>query len=145
MEGCKTERAATRLNSVSPIFLVADVVKAAEYYRDVLGFRFDRYWGEPPCFCIVWRDAVEVFLKGPECPGQEVRVQPNRSHSEAWDIYINVNDADALLAELRAKGAKIVREPEDTVYHMREFEVEDLNGYAICFGQDISGSAPADG
>jgi catechol 2,3-dioxygenase-like lactoylglutathione lyase family enzyme len=50
-----------RLKHSHPIFLVKDVVKAAEYYRDVLGFRFDRYWGEPPCFCTVWRDAVEVF------------------------------------------------------------------------------------
>jgi catechol 2,3-dioxygenase-like lactoylglutathione lyase family enzyme len=50
-----------RLKHSHPIFLVKDVVKAAEYYRDVLGFRFDRYWGEPPCFCTVWRDAVEIF------------------------------------------------------------------------------------
>lgn len=131
-----------KLTAIHPIFLVQDVVKTAEYYRDVLGFRFDRYWGEPPCFCIVWRDNVEIFLKGPECPGQEIVVRSNRSHIGAWDAYINVSDADALCAELRGKGAKIVREPEDTVYFMREFEIEDINGYAIGFGQDIS---PRDG
>ena len=40
---------------ISPCFLVDDVVKSAEYYRDVLGFHFERYWGEPPCFVIVIR------------------------------------------------------------------------------------------
>ena len=29
------------------VFLVASVENAAEFYRDILGFSFDRYWGEP--------------------------------------------------------------------------------------------------
>jgi hypothetical protein len=33
-----------QLKSVAPCLLVDDVVKTAEYYRDVLGFHFDRYW-----------------------------------------------------------------------------------------------------
>lgn len=134
-----------KLTAIHPIFLVHDVVKTAEYYRDKLGFTFNRYWGEPPCFCIVWRDSVEIFLKGPECPGQELVVRPNRSHSDAWDVYIRVTDADAMCAELRGKGVKIVREPENTVYEMREFEIKDINGYAICFAHDTSGpNAPSD-
>ena len=36
--------------------LVADVEAAANYYRDTLGFRYERFWGEPPAFCILWRD-----------------------------------------------------------------------------------------
>ena len=48
---------------VSPLFLVPDVLKAAEYYRDVLGFSFNKPYGEPPCFVIVWRDCVDVMLK----------------------------------------------------------------------------------
>lgn len=34
-----------QLKSVSPCLLVDDVVKSAEYYRDTLGFHFDRYLG----------------------------------------------------------------------------------------------------
>lgn len=128
--------ASNRLKQSHPIFLVKDVVKSAEYYRDVLGFRFDRYWGEPPCFCIVWRDAVEIFLKQPECP-EQAAIQPNGSGG-AWDAYINVDSADALFEELRAKGATIVREPDDTVYEMREFEVRDPDGHLLCFAHDIS-------
>ena len=41
----------------------------------------------------------------------------------------------------RAKGAKIVREPNDTVYEMREFEVRDPDGHLLCFAHDISGQA----
>ena len=37
---------------ISACFLVDDVIKSADYYRDVMDFHFDRYWGEPPCFVI---------------------------------------------------------------------------------------------
>lgn len=32
----------------APTFLVADLVKSAEYYRDSLGFTYPMIWGEPP-------------------------------------------------------------------------------------------------
>lgn len=131
------QKTASRMTHICPVFLVDDIVKSAEYYRDVLGFKFDRYWGEPPCFCMLCRGGVEIFMSGPEKPGTK-QMRANRSHTEAWDAYIRVSDAEGLCAEFRAKGAKIVRDPCDTCYEMREFEVEDINGYALCFGQDIS-------
>ena len=54
-----------------PQFAVPDLVRTAEYYRDVLGFTIAGYWdGEhvslvpetPPVFAIVWRDQVQVFF-----------------------------------------------------------------------------------
>lgn len=62
-------KVAMKLHAIHPVFLVDDIVKSAEYYRDVLGFTFNRYWGEPPCFCMVARGAIEIFLSGPETPG----------------------------------------------------------------------------
>lgn len=129
---------AVKLTNIHPVFLVDDIVKSAEWYRDVLGFTFDCYWGEPPCFVMLARGEVEIFLSGPECPGEKI-MRPNRSRTEAWDAYIRVSDALALLAEFKGKGAKIVRGPEDAFYDMREFEVEDVNGYALCFAQNVSG------
>lgn len=137
MSDCKTQQAGQRLTHIVPVFLVDDIVKSAEWYRDVLDFRFERYWGEPPCFCMLCRGDVEIFLSGPERPGEKI-MRPNRSHTEAWDAYIRVSDADSLCEEFRAKGATIAREPCNTFYQMREFEVEDVNGYCLCFGQDIS-------
>jgi predicted enzyme related to lactoylglutathione lyase len=55
----------------------------------------------------------------------------------AWDAYIWIEDADALHAELKSKGAKIVRGVFDQPYRCRDFEVEDCNGYRLCFGQSI--------
>ncbi len=127
----------------SPSFIVDDVVKSAEYYRDILGFRFERYWGEPPCFVILGRDRAEISLGSPGATGL---MRPNRkAHSgAAWDVYVWVTDVDALHREYLAKGAKILRGPESTFYNMREIEVEDCNGYVLCFGQDITPASAAE-
>lgn len=66
-------------------------------------------------------------------------MRPNGQRG-VWDAYIRVDNADTFCEELRAKGAKIVREPETAFYQMREFDVEDINGYRLCFAHDTSGS-----
>jgi uncharacterized glyoxalase superfamily protein PhnB len=124
-----------QIRSVSPYFFVSDLVRAAEYYRDKLGFGFDRYWGEPPCFVMVRRDGVQFMLRSGLYGG---RPQPNQVlDCDTWDAYVYVRDADRLHAEFAGKGADIVRPPEDQDYQCRDFEVRDLDGYVLCFGQDI--------
>jgi predicted enzyme related to lactoylglutathione lyase len=129
-------RVKEQFKSVSPCLLVDDVIKSAEFYRDVLGFHFDRYWGEPPCFVILLRDSVEISLNNPRGSGP---VHPNRkAHAEApWDVYVWVNDLSALHQELQSKGAKVIRGPEETFYHTCEIDIEDCNGYVLCFGQNL--------
>ena len=60
-----------RFIAAVPQFSVPDVVRAAEYYRSVLGFQIAGYWdGEqvsfatdpPPVFAIVWRDQIQMFF-----------------------------------------------------------------------------------
>jgi PhnB protein len=51
-----------RFEGAVPQFTVPDVVRTAEYYRDVLGFQIAGYWGTPPVFAIVRRDEVELFF-----------------------------------------------------------------------------------
>ncbi len=133
-----TDPGARQLLETFPIFFVRDVPAAADYYRDKLGFRYDRLWGEPPGFIIVQRDTAGFMLRG----GQEGgKPQPNRRLDPwAWDAYVYVRDADVLHAELVERGADIVRPPEDQFYGCRDFEVRDLDGYILCFGQDLPGS-----
>jgi uncharacterized glyoxalase superfamily protein PhnB len=123
--------------SVSVCFLVDDIVATAEYYRDVFGFFFHRYWGEPPCFVMLQRGGVEFFFSS---NGPKGIVRPNHVASPefTWDAYVRCHDVDVLYQEFKAKGAQITREPEVAFYEMKEFEVKDCNGYILCFAQDVS-------
>jgi hypothetical protein len=48
---------------------------------------------------------------------------------------VYVYDADALHAELRAKGANVPSEPISQPWGLREFRVLDIEGNQITFGQ----------
>jgi len=119
--------------NAAPLFLVDDVVASADYYRDKLGFQYERFWGEPPCFCMVWRSGVTIMLN--QIAGASM--QPNRKtdpHGEVWDAYIWVDNADRLHDEFKSKGVNIARAICDQEYGCRDFDVEDCNGYRLCFG-----------
>jgi hypothetical protein len=90
----------TKLKSIAPQFAVPDVVAAAEYYRDILGFRILGYFGQPTVFSIVARDNVEIQLgKSDPTAGPA----PNSVQREdGLDAYVWVTDVDSSFAELRA-------------------------------------------
>jgi predicted enzyme related to lactoylglutathione lyase len=122
--------------SIAPYFLVDDVVASANFYRNKLGFHYERFWGDPPAFCIVKRSGIVIMLSQLETKGL---IRPNSkavADGDAWDAYVWVEDADALYAEFKGKGAKIVRDLCDQPYGCRDFDVEDCNGYRLCFGHD---------
>lgn len=127
---------AVRLTMVSPQFIVPDVTSAAEYYRDVLGFRILGYFQDPPVFAMVARDAVEIHF-GKADDG--ARASPNvlRRRGLGLDAYIWVNDLDALHAELKGRGAKIIEAPAVRVYKCYEMVVEDNFGFHLCFSMDF--------
>lgn len=130
--------AAAQLEHATPYLLVDDVYQSAEYYRDRLGFRFEQFWGEPPRFVMMLRDGIRIMLRAAAEPGGESVARPNhRRVQHSFDAYVRVRDVDALYAELRGRGANLLYEPCDRPHDCREFEIEDLNGYRICFGQDL--------
>ncbi len=111
---------------------------AAHYYRDTLGFSFNRFWGDPPSFCMVTRGGVVIMLAQIET---SALVRPNNlvdREGGDWDAYVGVPNADALHAEVAAKGATIARGLSDQECGCRDFDVLDCNGYRLCFGQDLA-------
>jgi catechol 2,3-dioxygenase-like lactoylglutathione lyase family enzyme len=127
-----------RFEAVTPQFTVPDLVKTANYYRDVLGFRISSFWdGEravqipkgPVYFAIVCRDHVQVFFN------QADGAAPRSGPAEGYDAYFHVAGVDALSAELRRRGADIIEEPGDRIYGQRELVVRDCNGLTLAFAQ----------
>ena len=129
---------AIQCRSIAPQFAVPNVVTAAEYYRDVLGFRICGYFGDPPMFAIVARDQVEIQF-GQVDPG--AAAAPNvKRREDGLDAYIWVYDVDVLHAELVERGAKILEGPVTREYHCYELLVEDIFGFRLVFAVDLASS-----
>lgn len=122
----------------APILLVKDVVAAANYYRDRIGFAYDRFWGDPPCFCILYRDRFHLMLSQVEDPA--FIVPHYRAVEKMWNVYFWVDDARGMYEELVKRGATIDYELCAQPYGCLEFGIQDLDGYDIAFGQDLEQS-----
>ncbi len=129
-----------RFTAIVPQFTVLDLVRTAEYYRDVLGFQITGYWdGErvsldptaPPVFAIVRRGQVQIFFSHSD----QSDVRTGRAQG-AYDAYVRVTEIDVLAEELSARGADILDGPEDRVYGQRELVVRDCNGLILAFGEE---------
>lgn len=114
---------------IAPQLVVSDVVKTAEYYHDVFGFKILGYFAEPPVYAIVERDGVEMHFGKNEATG----ISNAEVRSGSFDVYIWVSDIDALFEELTASGAEIVEGPVKRVYESTEIVVRDCNGFTLVF------------
>jgi uncharacterized glyoxalase superfamily protein PhnB len=122
-----------KIISSAPILFVRDVKASAEHYRDAMGFRFDRFYGDPPSFVILGRDGFHVMLKS--VPDRSAIIPRRDVSSNLWDMYFWVDDAEALYREFQGRGAKIDYDLCDQPYGCREFGTQDIDGHDIGFGQ----------
>jgi uncharacterized glyoxalase superfamily protein PhnB len=125
-----TSSSAILLREAATLFVVQDVIRSVEHYRDVLGFRVEFTYGEPTFYAGVERDNVAIHLQA----ASETKRQPGHGA-----INVFVTGVDALYEELRSRGARTLEEPADRPYGMRNFNVNDLDGNQLSFGESTNG------
>jgi predicted enzyme related to lactoylglutathione lyase len=122
-----TTKAAVSLCGAATVFVVEDVIRSVEHYRAVLGFRTEFTYGEPTFYAGVERDGVVIHLQA----AAGSKRQPGQGA-----VNVFVTDVDALYAELKSRGARVLNEPRDYPYGMRDFDIHDLDGNQLCFGME---------
>lgn len=109
-----------------PEIPVANIDKAAAYYVNTLGFTFD--WGdEQGGIAGVSRENCRLFITNSsfrEC-------FRNNSPILFWLNLNNKAEVDELFTQWKTAGAKIVSEPEDKSWNLRQFTAADLDGNLI--------------
>jgi predicted enzyme related to lactoylglutathione lyase len=110
-----------QLRQALPELPLDDVSRGVAYYRDVLGFKVNYAQHD---LGVMDRDDITLLL-----------VARTERHTGIGSCYVYVRDADALHAELRARGANLRGEPISHPWGLRDFHVLDLEGNQIRFGQ----------
>lgn len=123
-----------KLNGIAPTFVVKDVVKTAEYYRDALGFKILGYFAEPPVYAMVARDSVEIHF-GKADDGSETQVNASVRKGLGNDVYVFVSDINALFEEFKRGGVNITEGPVQRIYGCTEITIRDCNGFQLVFGE----------
>jgi catechol 2,3-dioxygenase-like lactoylglutathione lyase family enzyme len=120
------------LVGAATIFTVRDLAVSVAYYRDALGFTVTFQYGEPAFYTCLCRDEVAIHLRA------GTRWTPGNGA-----IAVFVKDVDALHDEMIARGAKVLKPPQDYDYGMRDFDVADPDGNQLTFGMETQSAATA--
>lgn len=120
----------------APYFPISNVEQSVAFYEQTLGFQCEYSAGTPLQFAICSRDGLAIMLRRVAAPE---RIVPTEKQGGTWDAFFWVSDAQALHAELNAKGAEIVYGPViQESYRMKEFAVRDCDGHVLGFGQALA-------
>ena len=109
------------------VFVVTDIAKSVEHYRDALGFTVTFQYGKPTYYACLCRDEVALHLLA----SHETKRLPGNG-----GICVFVKDVDGIHAEFAARGAKVIKPPQNYDYGMRDFDVVDLDGNHLTFGME---------
>jgi predicted lactoylglutathione lyase len=122
-----------RFPQAVPEIPVSNVETAAGYYVNILGFSFD--WGND-------EGGIGGISQG-NCRMFLTNKQFHESYGTTGPvmIWLNLNskqEIDELYQRWKHAGAKIIAEPEDKPWNLREFRIEDLDGNQFRVFYDFS-------
>jgi uncharacterized glyoxalase superfamily protein PhnB len=133
-----------KLSDVTPNLVVSNVERSLAFYRDVLGFSVTATVPDAAPLAFAWmqRDGVSVFLNSLESVEEHADLAARQIGGTATlFITIEADDVnsgiDALFASISPR-AKVMMKLKDQFYGMREFGIEDPDGYVVFFAQRIA-------
>ena len=121
---------------LTPNLLVASVERSLAFYVDTLGFARGMTVPEasPFAFASVTGGAVEIFLNDAATAVKEYPAFAGKPLGATGTLYIEVEGVDALHDRIKST-VKIVMPIATQFYGMREFAIEDPDGYVLTFGE----------
>ena len=145
----------TRITGIAAAFLVDNVERTAEWYRDHLGFTINEYFRDDhgphneddhnhpalgeAVFEILERDGQRLILTRTTEPEHGVRSNATFSPGSP-DIYIWCEGVEALFSAVKSSSdLTFVHELEHRPYGLTEFALADCDGRLIVVGGPTDG------
>jgi predicted enzyme related to lactoylglutathione lyase len=119
-----TKEKMTSVGRPVPELPVADVERAQQHYKDVLGFEIGWLYTDAVIGSVSRGDIGPIFFRKKEQP------------FEPAVHWIYAADIDASYQELKSSGANIVEPLEKKPWGLRQFTVKDLDGNLFYFHHD---------
>jgi len=123
---------------LTPNLLVANVERSLAFYTDTLGFERGLTVPEqsPFVFASVTSGSIEIFFNDAATAVKEYPAFGGKPLGASGTMFIELEGVDGLHDRLQS-SAKIVMPLETKFYGMREFAIEDPEGYVVTFAERV--------
>ena len=119
---------------ISPTLAVRNMKQTIEFYRDSLGFQMGMPFpdADSPEYADLSKDGMVIML----VPTQNVGVGNEEKLGTGVNLYMQIDgDIDEYYGELKSKGVRVIVDIKDEPFGIRDFTVEDINGYKLTFNR----------
>jgi len=122
------------MGDISPLLAVRNMKQTIEFYKNSLGFRLGMTLpdADSPEYADLSKDGMVLMF----IPAQNHGIGSEEKLGIGVNIYMNIDgDIDEYYNELKNRNVRIAVEIKDEPYGVRDFTVEDIDGYKLTFSQ----------
>ncbi len=119
---------------ISPALAVRNMIQTIQFYRDSLGFKMGMTFpnADNPEYADLSKDGMVLMFISAE----NIGISRDEKLGMGVNLYMQIDgNIDKYYNELKDKNVKIVVDIKDEPYGVRDFTVEDMDGYKLTFNQ----------
>jgi uncharacterized glyoxalase superfamily protein PhnB len=121
---------------LSPLLAVRNMKETIEFYKNTLGFKMGMAFpdADNPEYADLSKDGMVLMF----IPAKDHGIGSREKLGVGVYLYMEIDgNIDEYYAELKSKGVKIVADIKDEPYGVRDFSIEDINGYQLAFNRRL--------
>ncbi len=122
------------MGCISPTLAARNMKETIDFYKNSLGFQVGVCFPDAskPEYADISKDGMVLMF----IPDQNCGIGSEEKLGVGVNIYMQIDgDIDEYYAELKKRGVRIAVDIKDEPYGIRDFTVEDINGYRLTFNQ----------
>ena len=122
------------MGNLSPLLAARNMKRTIEFYKNTLGFEMGMAFptADDPEYVDLIKDGMVLMFISAENMG----VGSEDIFGIGVNLYMQIDgDIDEYYEELKKKGVKLVEDIKDEPFGIRDFTIEDIDGYRLTFNQ----------
>ena len=119
---------------ISPTLAVRNMKETIEFYQNSLGFKMGMAFPDVnnPQYADLSKDGMILMF----IPAENIGIGSQEKLGTGVNLYMQIDgDIDEYYKELKEKGVIIAVDIKDEPFGIRDFTIEDVDGYQLTFNQ----------
>jgi len=126
------------MKGLTPNLMVENVQTTISFYKEIFGFEVLMTAPEKgiPFWALLKNNNVTIMLQQRKSFETEYSQMTGKPLGGTLHFFTKIEKLDDFYNKIKDK-VKVIKTPHITTYKMKEFSVEDCNGYLFVFAQEL--------